>query len=170
MESTCGIVGSTIFATRYGLAVKYAFMPVKLVFVLGPKLMMRMCVKMYSFVMTDYPFKPSDIEKVGLSADQLIRQGILEEATFLGCRLLKFRKDGWSKCEDQNACTVDERGKILALRRRSFNYCHKVQIDLHKIRIVIGRRRGTTEELKPGREWRIDGEGAVPKKALDELP
>jgi GT2 family glycosyltransferase len=170
MESTCSIVGSTVFATRYGLAVKYVLMPLKLVLLLGPKLMMRMIVKMYSFVMMDYPFMPSDIEKVGLAADQLIRQGILQEATFLGSRLLQFRKDGWAKCEDPFACTADERKKILALRRRSFNYCHKVQIDLHKIRIVIGRRRGTAVELQPGRQWSIDGEGTVPKKVLDELP
>lgn len=170
MESTCSIVGSTIFATRYGLAVKYVFMPVKLVLVLAPKLMVRMCVKMHSFLTMDYPFMPSDLEKAGLIADQLIRQGILEEATFLGCRLLRFRKEGWSKCEDSYEWPADERGKILALRRRSFNYCHKVQIDLHKIRILTDRWRGTPVEREAGRQWSIDGKGDVPKKALDELP
>ena len=169
MESTCSIVGSTIFATRWGLAVKYAFMPVKLVFVLGPKLMMRLCAKTYSFLMMDYPFKPSDIEELGLTADQLIRLGILEEATFLGSRLLQFRKDAGTKCEDPQACAGDERGKILALRRRSFNYCHKVKIDLHKIRILTGRRGGPALKLESGRQWNADGEGNVPKKAVDEL-
>jgi len=169
IESTCSIVGSTVFATRYGLAVKCAVMPLKLIFV-GPQLIIRAFLKMYSFVMLDYPFTASDIEKVGLTADQLMRQGILEEATFWGCRLLKFRKEPSSKSEGPYEWTAEERRKILALRRRSFNYSHKIQIDLQKIRIVTRRWRGATAELEPGRQWSMEREGNVPKKALDELP
>jgi len=169
IESTCSIVGSTVFATRYGLAVKCVLMPLKLIF-LVPQLMMRASLKMYSFLMMDYPFMPSEIEKVGLTADQLIRQGILEETVFLGCRLLKFRKEASSKSDDTYEWTVEEGGKILALRKRSFNYCHKIQIDLQKIRLLIRRWRGTTVEVEPGRQWSVEREGHVPKKALDELP
>ena len=142
--SARGILRSTVFATKYGRAIWLTVHAVSSAFVLLPKVTLRVCTKIYSFLAADYPFMPRDIAQLGFSTESLVHQGVLEEAEFLGCRLYRLRKGVPAKCQQLGDYSPDDLAKLYHLRQRAYSYRHKAYIDMTKIRILLGRRTASS--------------------------
>lgn len=86
------------------------------------------------FLYKGYPLRSLDIEKCGLEPALLAQSEILRKIPYKGVPYYYF-----STCFDKSKLTEEQSEKLIHLRRRSFNYLHKINIVLEKINLFISR-------------------------------
>jgi GT2 family glycosyltransferase len=120
----CAIVSQTVLKT-------IPFYPVSLIFHILSIAYLTV-LHTFKFLYKSYPVRSLDIKKYGLEPALLIQREILEEIPFKGVPYYYF-----PAYFDTSKLPEGQFDKLIHLRRRSFNYLHKINIVAEKINLLI---------------------------------
>jgi hypothetical protein len=122
----CGIVSQTVLKT-------IPFYPVFLI-LRTFRIVYFTVLYASKFLYRSYPLRTLDIKKCNLEPALLIQREILVKIPFRGVPYYYFPTRF-----DKGKLTEDQVEKLIHLRRRSFNYLHKISIIVEKINLLISR-------------------------------